>query len=348
MIPNRCIFARSKLYYNLCMYNENTPPEVAIIGSGYGFQEILPAILSLGYVKVNLMKPRDYSDLKYKAFELPNVSFASLDEIANRSSIKIVFIAVPPFLQFNYFEHLAPFGKSIYLEKPGGLNSKDAMTIKSLSQKYDINLYLGFQFRFDPILQMSMKCVDEFATTAKKSARITWNIKKSPNQVGWKQDLEKGGGVYRDHLCHMVDLLRNSFGFSDDCFGPSLQLYSGKQNLIDHVNLKSANVEIDIHRDYRLNSDLQIVIEAHREQITIKNVYPFKLRSYSVIRNTKQINLPDALDLDLDARQFALKSYISQVLADEFGTDATSNKFKYPSIEDAIFTQKIADQVSVA
>lgn len=328
------------------MHSHNAAPEIAIIGSGFGFQEILPAILSLGNLKVNLMKPRDYSESKYEAFNLANVTFASFDEIANNPQIRIVFLALPPFLQFHYIESLTPFRKSIYLEKPGGLSAKDALEIKRLTQKNRNNLYLGFQFRFDPVIQESANHVREFLTPENRVAKIEWNIKKSKNPQEWKNDLQRGGGVYRDHLCHVVDLLRNVYGFSDDCFGPELKLLSERENLIDHIRLKSKKLEIQIHRDYDLSSSLQINIETSQDRMQIRNVYPFKLRDYSLIQNVDQVELSGTLDLDEDARQVALKSYIRKVLIKEFSENSRSDNLTFPSIDDAIFTQKIADRLN--
>ena len=328
------------------MYSDKTAPEIAIIGSGFGFQEVLPAILSTGNFKISLMEPRDYSESRYKTFNLPNVFFASLDEIANNPQIKIVFLALPPFLQFEYVEYLTAFGKSIYLEKPGGLNSKDALNIQRLIQKNESNLYLGFQFRFDPVIQMSANHLSEFSTTEKKMAKIQWNIKKPKNPQDWKNDIKKGGGVYRDHLCHVVDLLRNMYGFSDECFGPELELLSERHNLIDHISLKSENLEIQILRDYDLDSSFQIDIRTPEDQLQIKNEFPFKLRNYSLTKNMEPIKLPKTLKLDEDARQFALRSYIGRVLIAEFSGNSSSDKFKFPLIDDAIFTQKMADRIN--
>lgn len=328
------------------MYSNNTAPEIAIIGSGFGFQEILPAILSSGNFKVNLMKPRDYSESKYEAFNLPNVTFVSLDDITNKPEIKIVFLALPPFLQHDYIEQLSLFGKSIYLEKPGGLNSKDALSIQRVIQKNQNNLYLGFQLRFDPVIQKSAINVHEFDITENKTAKIQWNIKKSKNPQEWKSDLKKGGGVYRDHLCHIIDLLRNVYGFSDECFGPELKLISERRNLIDHISLKSENLEIQIHRASNLDSSLQIDIETSENRLQIKNSYPFKLRNYSLIQNMEHIKLSETLNPDEDARQFALRSYIGRVIIEEFSENSLLEKFKFPSIDDAIFTQKIADRIN--
>jgi len=328
------------------MFSSHTAPEIAIIGSGFGFQEILPAILSSGDFKVNLMKPRDFSEVEYEAYNLSNISFASLEDIALNPQIKIVFIALPPFLQFEYVNRLAPFGKSIYLEKPGGLNAKDALDIKRLIQKNQNNLYIGFHLRFDPVIQKSADHVREFSVTENRTAKIRWNIKKTKNHQEWKNDLKRGGGVYRDHLCHVVDLLRNVYGFSDECFGFELKLLLEGNNLIDHVSLKSETLEIEIHRDYNLISSLQIDIETPEDRFQIRNVYPFKLRDYSLIQNMDQVKFSGTLNLDEDARQVALRSYISRVLIEEFSENSRSDNFKFPSIDDAIFTQKIADRVN--
>jgi hypothetical protein len=59
-----------------------------------------------------------------------------------------------------------------------------------------------------------------------------------------------------------------------------------------------------------------------------------------------QVKLSETLNLDEDARQFALRSYIGRVLIEEFSENSFSDNFKFPSIEDAIFTQKISDRIN--
>jgi hypothetical protein len=327
------------------MQNSRTTQKVAIIGSGFGFQELLPVLSSLENTKICLMKPRDYSKPKYSRYESLNVSFASLDEIANNQDIKLVFVALPPFLQSKVVESLAPLGKSIYLEKPGGLNSEEALKIERVIRKHGVNLYLGFQFRFDPVIKMSTEYVGAATSTLEKYANIEWTIKKPPTADGWKQDPDRGGGVYRDHLCHIIDLLRNGYGFSDEQFNSKLILLSETKDLIDKVHLKSSNVEINIVRDYDISSSLKIIIESESDQFVLKSQYPFKLGDYVFMKNKENINLPKSLNLDHDSRRAALRSYINMVLLKEFKKDSHSDKTSYPSIIDAIFTQKIADQI---
>jgi predicted dehydrogenase len=193
---------------------------------------------------------------------------------------------------------------------------------------------------------MARKYVNDFSKPEMKSAKIEWNIKKSLSQVGWKQDLHKGGGVYRDHLCHAVDLLRNGFGFPNECFGSTLQQISGKRDLINHISLKSPKIQIEIHRDYYLDSRLKIEIESENERVHINTEYPFKLRNYTLKQNTNLIHFPSTINLDCDARRFALRNYISQLIIEESQADAFKNSLDFPSIEDAIFTQKIADRIN--
>jgi hypothetical protein len=225
------------------------------------------------------------------------------------------------------------------------LNSEEALKIERVIRKHGVNLYLGFQFRFDPVIKMSTEYVGAATSTLEKYANIEWTIKKPPTADGWKQDPDRGGGVYRDHLCHIIDLLRNGYGFSDEQFNSKLILLSETKDLIDKVHLKSSNVEINIVRDYDISSSLKIIIESESDQFVLKSQYPFKLGDYVFMKNKENINLPKSLNLDHDSRRAALRSYINMVLLKEFKKDSHSDKTSYPSIIDAIFTQKIADQI---
>ena len=327
------------------MTMRTTPLEVAIIGSGFGFHEVLPAIVSIKNVRVFLMKPRNYSSKTYKEYELPNVSFCSIDEIISRASIKIVIIAVPPFLQLEFVEKIAPSGKAIYLEKPGGLNYSDASNIRQISQQFNNNLYVGFQLRFDPVMLFLKSYLDAPLGSKIEYANVDWKIKKSAPKEDWKKNSALGGGVYRDHLCHIIDLLRINFGFPEDFFGLKLQTCAESMNLLDHVNLNSKNLQIKINRELNLNSSLKIEFQVQNRNVTVQTRFPFKLKDYSITQNGLMIDLPKFLDLNQDARRYALKSYFQLILDEEYSNPIETRSHIFPRIEDAMFTQKISDQI---
>lgn len=292
------------------------------------------------------MKPRDYSSTTYREYELPNVSFCSIDDIVSRKSIRIVFIAVPPFLQLEYVEKIAPSGKAIYLEKPGGLNYLDSLKIQRISRKFYNNLYIGFQFRFDPVLLFIKNYLDEHLGPNIECANVNWQIKKTVPKEDWKQDVTLGGGVYRDHLCHIIDLLRSTFGFAEDSFGLRTYTNADSMNLLDYVKLNSNNLNIEIKRSLDLNSSLKIEFLTQEKNVIVQSLYPFRLRDYSVTQNGSAIELPDTLDLNQDARRFALYSYFQLILNEEYPNRTKTQTLGFPRIEDAMFTQKISDRIS--
>jgi hypothetical protein len=323
-----------------------TTLEVAIVGSGFGFREILPAILRINNVKVFLVRPRDYTKSKYREYDLPSISFCSLDEIIARTSIKIVFLAVPPFLQLSLVEKIAPTGKAIYLEKPGGLNSSEAVKIRQLSEDFRNNLYLGFQFRYDPILLFLKSYMEASVGLKIEHAKVNWKIKKSKPKNDWKQNIALGGGVYRDHLCHIVDLLRSNFRFLDDCFSFSLEPSGEGVDFLDNLHLKSKHIQIEINRKFEVNSSLQVEFTTQEEVISVKTQYPFRLRDYSLTQNDQNMKLPNSIDLNQDARRYALYSYIQSVLIQECSDKFQAVRQGFPTIDDAIFTQQVSDRIN--
>jgi hypothetical protein len=328
------------------MQNRTTTLEVAIIGSGFGFHEVLPAILTISNVRVFLMKPRDYSSITYKKYDLPNVTFLSIDEIISRESISMVFIAVPPFLQQEFVAKIAPSGKAIYLEKPAGLNYSDALNIQRITQEFHNNLYVGFHFRFDPVLLFLKSYLDAHLGPNIERTNVNWQIKKSAPKEDWKQNLALGGGVYRDHLCHIIDLLRSIFGFPEDSFRPNIETNVGGMNLLDYVRLSSNNLQIEINRGTNLNSSLKIEFLARDENVTVKTFFPFRLRDYSVTQNGLVIELPKDINLNQDARRYALNSYFQLILNEEYPNHIETQRTGFPRIEDAMFTQKISDRIN--
>jgi hypothetical protein len=334
----------SELYYSITVQPERHPPEVAIIGSGYGFKEILPVLAGFRDIKINLMKPRNLPDSQSKNISDLNVNFMNLNEIIDQPSIKVVFLALPPFLQRQYIEKLAPTGKSIYLEKPAGLNSAEALEIQELCERFRSKLYLGFQFRFDPGIQL-LNASQKLSVLGERSVSVDWNIKQGEIKDNWKRDINKGGGVYRDHLCHVVDVLRNTLKFSDDFFDSNLKLVSKSTEIIDKVILESDNLHIRICRSKNLQSSMKFSLQSKLENTQLEMKFPFRLSDYSLSLGSNSKKLPSSLGLHQDARRYSLNTYINQILESEFTAPNSNIDTVFPNISDAIFTQKLADRI---
>lgn len=98
-------------------------------------------------------------------------------------------------------------------------------------------------------------------------------------------------------------------------------------NLLDHVKLSSNNLQIEINRGLDLNSSLKIEFLTQEQNVTVQTLYPFRLRDYSVTQNGSMIELPKTIDLNQDARRYALYSYFQLILNEEY-PNHTKNKDK--------------------
>ena len=67
---------------------------------------------------------------------------------------------------------------------------------------------------------------------------------------------------------------------------------------------------------------------------------------FNITQNGLVIELPKTIDLNQDARRYALKSFFQLLLDEEYLNHIQTQKHRFPRIEDAMFTQKISDQLN--
>jgi predicted dehydrogenase len=333
--------------------------KIAILGSGFGFTELFPVLNSFNDVYTFLLRPRDPSLGLDNSF-LDRAEYVSLDEIINNKEIKLVFVALPPSLHLEYFQKLASSGKTVYLEKPAGLSEKEAIEIANIAKETATRLYIGFQFRFDPGLEFFAKETQQIRRTDPNfRVTVNWHITESNvSKTGWKNEIKMGGGVFRDHLCHVIDYIRYSFEFgSDDYIFSELQLASQKSLLLNEVVLKSDRINIEIKRGIFEESRWSISISDSQSNFTISSVYPFDLDTYKFAAENKELDKElesrwvetkmrlRAISPDFDSRRHALRAYIEKVFNDEELPFGENGEMALPNIFDAMYTQKFADKL---
>jgi predicted dehydrogenase len=333
--------------------------KIAILGSGFGFTELFPVLNSFNDVYTFLLRPRDPSLGLNNSF-LDRAEYVSLDEIIKNEEIKLVFVALPPSLHLEYFQKLASSGKTVYLEKPAGLSEKEAIEIANVAKQTDTSLYLGFQFRFDPGLEFFAKETEHIRRNDPSfNISVSWQIAESNvPKTAWKNEIKMGGGVFRDHLCHVIDYIRYSFKFgNDEYIFNELQLATQKSLLLNEVGLKSDRINIEIKRGIFEESRWSISVSDSQSNFTISSVYPFDLDSYEFMTENRELDKElesrwvdtkvrlHAISPGFNSRRHALRSYIGRILQDEelsFGADGVKG---LPNIFDAIYTQKFADKM---
>jgi len=333
--------------------------KIAILGSGYGYTEIFPVLSSFNDVHIYLMLPRDPSRL-LTSTSLAKVELVSFERVLEDEEIGLVFLALPPSLQLNYYRALSNAGKSVYLEKPAGLNETEAREIASISKLAGTNLYLGFQFRFDPGIELFAEETQKMRELDSRfKITVNWQIAKSTTASrNWKQEINLGGGVYRDHLCHVIDYIRHSFKFEDDAYIDGEVCMESKQSeLLDRVIVKSDRININIERALFENSQWSITIYTKNATYIMQSFHPFDLNSYKfhsdnmdlelkmTNRSTEKKQVLQALSPQFDSRKHALRTYIERVLINEEYELGNTGMSPFPNIFDAIFTQKVSDKL---
>ena len=333
--------------------------KIAILGSGYGLTELFPVLNSFSDVYTFLMRPRD-SSVGLNNSPVDRAEYVSLDEIINNEEIKLVFVALPPSLHLELFQKLASSGKSVYLEKPAGLSENEATEIAKIAKETNTSLYIGFQFRFDPGLEFFAKETQQIRRNDPDfKVTVNWHITElNVPKTGWKNEIKMGGGVFRDHLCHVIDYIRYAFEFgSDEYIFSELQLASQKSLLLNEVVLKSDRINIEIKRGMVEESFWSIGVSGSQSNYTMSSIYPFNLDTYKFVAENKELDKElesrwvetkmrlRAISPDFDSRRHALRSYIERVFKDEELPFGVNGEIALPNIFDAMYTQKFADKL---
>jgi predicted dehydrogenase len=187
------------------------PIVVGIIGGGYGISTLLPAIASINDFSVryiarsrNSNTISDHEDLKNKG-----ILFLSASEIIEDPLVDLVVIACPPKSQEKFAIAALENGKSIFCEKPAGLDLESTKRINATIDSTGGYATIGYQFRYDPLIKWLSSKVSEGSLGKILKVDIEWETSgamKTPT-TSWRNNPEKGGGVLRDFASHIFDYM---------------------------------------------------------------------------------------------------------------------------------------------
>ncbi len=149
-------------------------------------------------------KPAVYSDYKKMLEELPVDSCSIATESGYHAAIALDCIR---------------HGKSVLVEKPMALNTKDAEQMISEAKAKGVTLGVCHQNRFNaPVQQLHKALADgRFGKLVNGTARILWNrtmpyYEQAPWRGTWAQD----GGTLMNQCIHGIDLLQWNLGGEPD------------------------------------------------------------------------------------------------------------------------------------
>jgi predicted dehydrogenase len=338
--------------------------KVGLIGNGYGYKVLLPVLKSINVLETTFALPQKYSTEQYKNYMNLGVKISNVADILDSEDIKLIFVAVPPNAQLEISKEVLLKSKTLYCEKPVGISFHEADILQRLSHDVKKNSYVGFQFRFDPgiVALKELLQIKQLGTIL--STQIDWHTTGTSainDQFNWRNDINIGGGVHRDFLCHVVDYLKwitcGSFSISLE----SLFIDTNFNSNLSDIKLRSLNsnpalIKINISRGKTPISYWEIKITFDSGEICLRSTYPFSLKNYKTvvsgskdfcsivgefINDKKYLNGTTSV---MSAREYALQAYFDKIIDNVF----QNGKNTLPTLEDAKFTQRISDSIQTS
>jgi predicted dehydrogenase len=196
---------------------------LGLIGLGYIGKVHLKNCLKLEKAKLVAV-----SDISKKALKLARKTgvkqtFTDYHLLLKNPDIDAIVISLPTHLHADCAISAAEEGKHVFLEKPLARNPKEGRRIISAAKKNDVELMVGYPFRFASAFQ-SLKAKLESGVLGEVQIAHAINISTGPffhrGQSGIPRPVPKwwfkkeltGGGALVDLGSHMINLTRWFFG----------------------------------------------------------------------------------------------------------------------------------------
>jgi myo-inositol 2-dehydrogenase/D-chiro-inositol 1-dehydrogenase len=128
-------------------------------------------------------------------------------DVLAMSDVDAVIIALPPSLHADAAIAAIHAGKHVYVEKPLATTVADAERVAAEWQRSTVRAMMGFNYRFNPLVQQAREQIAAGAVGDLVSVRTVFSTPRR-SVPDWKQQRESGGGVLLDLAVHHIDLIR--------------------------------------------------------------------------------------------------------------------------------------------
>ncbi|MEO8087594.1 MAG: bi-domain-containing oxidoreductase [Bacteroidota bacterium] len=175
---------------------------IGLIGAGsFGQNFLIPALKDhakfIGVATSRSNNARNIAD-KYGF----NYCTGNAAEIITDASISTVFIATRHQSHAEYVMAAMAAGKNVFVEKPLCMNEDELEEIKNRYADSNVNVMVGFNRRFAPLIQQMKKMLSDELPKA-INYRINAGIVPPEH---WVHDKQIGGGRIIGEACHFIDL----------------------------------------------------------------------------------------------------------------------------------------------
>ena len=144
--------------------------------------------------------------------------YSDAEELINDSEVNAIYIATPPLQHEQYTEMALAKGKPVYVEKPMTLNTRSAMRMKAVSEKYNTKLSIAHYRRQQPMFLKIKELLDNNTIDDVKFINLNMfqpqkNTVIANSDTNWRMDPAiSGGGLFHDLAPHQLDLMIYYFG----------------------------------------------------------------------------------------------------------------------------------------
>lgn len=235
----------------------------AIIGAGeHATTQLYPCIWHIG-IPISLICTNTISNAHHAACRFTECrGTINLDDIINDSSIKGVFVSIPPSNQASLVKQLLYANKAVYVEKPLGYSTSELLSV--LPTPLNSTLHVGFQRRYAPIGQLTKKLI-------KSPISYQYHYRIGP--------YPEGNALY-EVFTHQLDYCLFLFGSAKLIHVSKFTGSSGDTYYIelDHNGIKGS---IELSTQYSWNNSEE-KLEINQEHSSIVSNYP------SILEKTKK------------------------------------------------------------
>lgn len=135
-------------------------------------------------------------------------AYADWRELLESPEVEAVGLCGPSFLHYEQAIIAARHGKHILCEKPMANTMEECRQMTRIAAESGVRLMVGFQMRFHPVIEK----IDQVVGAVGQIFHIDFTFPMFREGVAWRHHAEQGGGVFKEHGCHLVDLVRHWLG----------------------------------------------------------------------------------------------------------------------------------------
>lgn len=180
------------------------------------------------------------------------ISYDSIDEMLNDTSIELVIVNTPNYTHFEFAKKALEAGKNVIIEKPFSFNVQEAEHLVNLSKEKKLFLTVYHNRRYDSDFKTVKKVLDKgllgdivYANFRFERYKPELSIKKH------KEGEERGGGIVYDLGPHIIDQALTLFGMPQEIFAHLAKQREGS-TVVDamKVCMYYNNLTVELHAGY--------------------------------------------------------------------------------------------------